>query len=112
MADLKLTMNEISIMVSLVEMTTEEATVTFADWLDSNPDNQADLESLEAKLRAHEADMLAEVRRRRGRQATLQLHPGVGVMEIKTSWEVVESSPLEDLQTFVGMMGHGPSTSD
>lgn len=45
---------ELDTLVSLVEMTLEEATVTFADWLESNPEEKEGLETLDAKLREFE----------------------------------------------------------
>lgn len=61
-------------MISLVEMTLEEAEVSFVDWLDSNPDELATLEALDVKLRTLERGVPPQVGpRTKTSLATLQL---------------------------------------
>lgn len=74
---LELTLAELDILISIVEMTGEQSGCMFGDWLDSNPEEEIPLERIDAKLRTLERVVRAAQSPPRENQhtiATLQLH--------------------------------------
>jgi len=47
-----LTQAQLDILISLLEMVRDQATVTFEDWCDANPENEGEVEELERVLRS------------------------------------------------------------
>lgn len=67
------TKRELDTLISLVEMTIDQSGASFGDWLYSNPDEEATLESVDSKLRRLEELIRQQCDRRLNTMVTLQL---------------------------------------